>query len=123
MRVTLRSHICKTMFRQRIETSSRTPLISRSAQPSESHPPKTYQTAHPRTPTETVAWAPSLIYLDKYMLYGVYEESGICVRNHCGAEPSRDIEPPGLVSTVGWRDRASASYAAADRFEAPARAA
>src|SRR6202011_57694 len=104
MRVTLRSHICKTMFRQRIETSSRTPLISRSAQPSESHPPKTHQTAYPRTPTETVAWAPSPY---------------ICVRNHCGAEPSRDIEPPGLVPTVGWRDRASASYAGADRFEAP----
>jgi hypothetical protein len=24
----------------------------------ESHPPKTHQTVHPRTPTETVAWAP-----------------------------------------------------------------
>src|SRR6184192_1707237 len=54
---------------------------------------------------------------------GVYEESGICVRNHCGAEPPRDTEPPGLVTTVGWRDRASASYAAADRLKAPARAA
>src|SRR5437899_8423584 len=57
------------------------------------------------------------------MLRGVYQESGICVRNHCGAEPPRDIEPPGLVTTVGWRDRASASYAAADRVKAPARAA
>src|ERR1700681_4075633 len=114
MRVTLTSPICKTMFRQRIEPSSRTPLISRRAQPSESHPPKTHQTAHPRTPTETVAWAPVIIYLDKYMLCGVYEESGICVRNHCGAEPSRNIEPPGLLPTVGWRDRASAWYAAAD---------
>ena len=26
------------------------------------HPPKTHQTVHPRTPTETVAWAPSLLY-------------------------------------------------------------
>src|SRR6266852_5129290 len=57
------------------------------------------------------------------MLCGVYEENGICVRNHCGAEPPRDIEPPGLVTTVGGRDRASASYAAADRVKAPASAA
>src|SRR5436309_7983302 len=57
------------------------------------------------------------------MLCGVYQESGICVRNHCGAEPPRDIEPAGLVPTVGWRDRASTSYDAADRFKAPARAA
>src|SRR5258706_994615 len=48
---------------------------------------------------------------------------GICVRNHCGAEPPRDIEPPRLVPTVGWRDRASASYAAAHRVKAPASAA
>src|SRR6266536_2925521 len=54
---------------------------------------------------------------------GVYEESGICVRNHCGAEPPRDIEPPGLVTTVGWRDRASTSYVATDRVKAPAGAA
>src|SRR5947199_522875 len=57
------------------------------------------------------------------MLYGVYSDRGIGVRNHCGAEPPRDIEPPGLVPTVGGRDRASASYAAADRVKAPARAA
>src|ERR1700732_280965 len=57
------------------------------------------------------------------MLYGVYEEHGICVRNHCGAEPPRDTEPPGLVTTVGRRDRASTSYAAADRVKAPAGAA
>src|ERR1035441_7212727 len=63
------------------------------------------------------------IYLDRYMLCGVYQESEICVRNHCGAEPPRDIEPPGLVTTVGWRDRASTSYAAADRVKAPASAA
>src|SRR3984893_16363020 len=54
------------------------------------------------------------------MLYGVYEERGICLRNHCGAEPPRDTEPPGLVTTVGGRDRASTSYAAADRVQAPA---
>src|ERR1051326_1841508 len=57
------------------------------------------------------------------MLGGVYEESGVCFRNHCGAEPPRDIEPPGLVTTVRGRDRASASYAAADRVQAPASAA
>src|SRR5260370_14092849 len=57
------------------------------------------------------------------MLGRVYKESGICVRSHCGAEPTRDIEPPGLVPTVGGRDRASAWYAAAGRLQAPARAA
>src|ERR1700686_2986111 len=57
------------------------------------------------------------------MLCGVYEEHGIRIRNYCGAEPPRDTEPPGLVATVGWRDRASASYAAADRVKAPASAA
>src|SRR6185437_284793 len=53
---------------------------------------------------------------------GVYQGNGI-LRNHCGAEPPRDTEPPGLVTAVGWRDRASASYDAADRVKAPARAA
>src|ERR1700756_3597252 len=57
------------------------------------------------------------------MLCGVYTESGICLCNHCRAQSSRDIEPPGLVPTVGGRDRASTSYAAADRVQAPARAA
>ena len=65
----------------------------------------------------------AFICLDTHMLCEVYQESGICVRNHCGAEPPRDTEPPGLVTTVGWRDRASASYAAADRVKAPASAA
>src|SRR5271167_158248 len=69
------------------------------------------------------AWPPAYIYLDTYMLCGVYEENGICVRHHCGAEPPRDTGPLGLVTTVGWRDRASTSYAAADRVKAPARAA
>src|SRR5256885_11378527 len=54
------------------------------------------------------------------MLCRVYEEHGICIRYHCGAEPPRDTEPAGLVPTVGGRDRAPASYAAADRVEAPA---
>src|SRR5580693_214154 len=53
----------------------------------------------------------------------VYTRNGICLRNRCGAEPPCDIEPPGLVATVGGRDRASASYAATDRVKAPARAA
>src|SRR5437899_5107974 len=57
------------------------------------------------------------------MLRGVYQESGICVRSDRGAEPSRDIERPGRVTTVGGRGRASASYAAADRVKAPANAA
>src|SRR5580692_4920667 len=53
----------------------------------------------------------------------VYRKSGICIRNHCGAEPPRDIESSGLLAAVGWRDRASSSYVAADRVKAPARAA
>ena len=53
----------------------------------------------------------------------VYQESGVCVRNHCGAEPPRDIEPAGLVTTVGGGDRAPTSYAAANRVKAPASAA
>src|ERR1700730_8550575 len=57
------------------------------------------------------------------MLCGVCQENGICILNHCGAEPPRDIEPPGLVTTVGWRQRASTSHAAADRVKAPASAA
>src|SRR5438445_233020 len=65
----------------------------------------------------------SIIYLDMHMLCGVYQGRGICVRNHCGTEPPRDIEPPGLVPTVGGRDRASASYDAADGVQAPASAA
>src|SRR5580693_7211938 len=57
------------------------------------------------------------------MLYRVYTGYGIRIRGYCGTEPARDTEPPGLVSTVGGRDRASTSYAAADRVKAPARAA
>src|ERR1700721_561516 len=64
-----------------------------------------------------------VICLDTHMLSGVYQESGICFRNHRGAEPPRDIEPAGLVPTVGWRDRASTSHAAAHRVQAPASAA
>src|SRR6266542_2840391 len=60
--------------------------------------------------------------LDWHIPCGVYKKSGICLRHHRGAEPPRDIEPTGLVRTVGWRDRASASYAAADGVKAPARA-
>jgi hypothetical protein len=37
---------------------------------------------HPRTPGEAVAWPPS-ICLDTYMLCGVYQQPGICIRNHC----------------------------------------
>jgi hypothetical protein len=67
--------------------------------------------------------SPACISIDKYMLSEVYDDDGICVRNHCGAKPPRDIEPPGLVTTVGWRDRAPASYVAARRVQAPASAA
>src|SRR2546421_12967124 len=57
------------------------------------------------------------------MLRGVYEEHGICFRNHCRAEPPGDTDSPGLLPTLRGRDRASASYGAADRVEASASAA
>src|ERR1700751_1784824 len=57
------------------------------------------------------------------MLIEVYKERGICIRNHCRAEPPRDLEPAGLVRTSGGRDRTATSYDAADRVEAPACAA
>ncbi len=77
----------------------------------------------PDSPTEPVARTPGFIYLDTHMLCRVYSERGIRVRNHCGAEPPGDTEPAGLVTTVGGGDRASPSYAAADRVKAPASAA
>src|SRR4029077_390238 len=58
-----------------------------------------------------------------YMLCRVYNANGICLRNHRGAEPPRHTEPPGLVTTVGGRNRASTSYVAADGVKAPASAA
>src|SRR5260370_38852732 len=67
------------------------PHGGRSAQRSESHPLKTHRTVHPRTPTETVACPPAFICLDTYMLCRVYQENGIGIRYHCGAEPPRDI--------------------------------
>src|SRR5271167_1949357 len=70
-----------------------------------------------------VALLVAKIYLDTYMLCRVYKGHGVRVRGHCGAEPPRDIEPPDLVPTVGGRDRASTSYAAAGRVKAPASAA
>src|SRR5262249_10562384 len=84
---------------------------------------QTHRTVRPRTPFETASLDFFIIFLDTYILFRVYKKSGIRIRNHCRAEPPRDIEPPGLVATVGGRDRASASYAAADRFQAPESAA
>src|SRR5204863_6504781 len=80
-----------------------------------------HQTVHPprpRKPPPGPVYALTRIFSLRYI-----QRCGICVRNHCGAEPPRDTEPPGLVATLGWRDRASASYAAADRVKAPASAA
>ena len=54
------------------------------------------------------------------MPHAVYKGGGICIRNHCRAKPTRDIEPPGLVSAVGGGDRASAPNAATDGVKAPA---
>src|SRR5262249_18673534 len=54
---------------------------------------------------------------------GVYQEGGICLRNHRRAEPPRDIEPAGLVGAVGRRNRTSPWHGAAGRLEAPARTA
>src|SRR5580698_1792193 len=66
---------------------------------------------------------PAGLCLDKHMLHAVYKERGICFRNHCGAEPPRDIESPCLVTAVGGRNRAPTSDAAAHRVQAPASAA
>src|SRR5579864_5424358 len=57
------------------------------------------------------------------MLYGVYKERGIRIRNYCRAEPPRHTGPAGLLTTVGGRDRASAAYVAADRVQTSAGAA
>ena len=80
--------------------------------------PNTHQTVRPRTLNETGP----IICLDTHILRGVYQESGVSVRSHCGTEPPCDIEPSGLVTTVGWRDRGPASHGAADRVQAPASA-
>ena len=49
---------------------------------------------------------PQRIFLDMYIRLAVHTEDGICDRNDCGAEPPRDLEPAGLVPTVGRGDRA-----------------
>ena len=58
--------------------------------------------------------------LDTYMRLAVYTDCG-AVRNHCRAEPPRDIEPSGLVPTVSGRNRAATSYVPADSIKTPAR--
>src|SRR5512132_3971775 len=57
------------------------------------------------------------------MRHGAYSWHGVCLRNHCRAEPSRDPEPARVVSAVGGGDRARAAHAAAGRVQAPASAA
>src|SRR4029079_18183148 len=57
------------------------------------------------------------------MLYTVYKCCGIRVRDYRGAQSPRHIEPAGFVGAVGRRDRAATGDAAADRLEAPPRAA
>src|SRR5215469_6769811 len=64
-----------------------------------------------------------LIYLDTYMPHRVYDGHGIRVRDHCRAEPPRNIDPARLIATVGWGHRASAPYAANVRVQASASAA
>src|SRR4051794_5464362 len=53
----------------------------------------------------------------------VYKKCGVRVRDHCGAEPPRDIKLVGIVTTVGRRDRAPTGYDAAGGIETPASAA
>src|ERR1700716_43428 len=67
--------------------------------------------------------ASPLYTLTSICLVEYIKHHGICVRNHCGAEPPRDNEPAGLVTTVCWRDRTPTSCAAADRVKASASAA
>src|SRR6185369_2836540 len=42
----------------------------------------------------------SCIFLDSYMPFEAYSARGICIRDHCGAEPPCDIESFGFVGTV-----------------------
>src|SRR5215467_2216682 len=58
--------------------------------------------------------------LHVYTMLSILKRHGIGIRNHCGAKPPRDIESAGLVGTVGGRNRASTSDAAADCVQAPA---
>jgi DNA-binding transcriptional ArsR family regulator len=48
-----------------------------------------------------VAWIPIFHFRDAIEVL----LNGICLRNHCGAEPPRDTESPDLVPAVGGRDR------------------
>src|SRR5262249_25445817 len=54
-----------------------------------------------------------------YILYEVYKEGGKRIRDHCRAQPPRDLKPAGLVGAVGGRDRASTSHVAADGIQTP----
>jgi DNA-binding transcriptional ArsR family regulator len=73
------------------------------AQPSESHPPKTHQAAHPRTPAENVVWFRSLyIALQVYTLTSIF--SGGYIKNmesvfEIIAEPNRRAILSLLVSS------------------------
>ena len=82
-----------------------------------------WDTRCPNPLRQWVRASPPCICLDRYIPIRVYTERGIRIRNYCRAQPPRDLGPPGLVPAVGGRDRAPASYAAADRIKAPARAA
>src|SRR5579864_6459183 len=61
--------------------------------------------------------------LTRICYMGYIRGCGIGFRNHRRAEPARHLEPSGLVTTVGGRDRASASHAATGCIQAPASAA
>ena len=54
---TQQPHLTTPVFGAALVTASNAEAAG--AQRSESHPPKTHRTVHPRTPTETVAWAPA----------------------------------------------------------------
>jgi hypothetical protein len=59
---------------QRRQTAARLNAEAAGARSALNRTAKTHQTVHPSTPTETIAWGRPLacIYLDTYILYGVY---------------------------------------------------
>src|SRR5215471_13691390 len=60
------------------------------------------------------------IFLDTYITYEVYKGNGIRIRSRGRAQSPRDIEPAGVLRTIGGRARAPASHVATSRLQAPA---
>src|SRR5262249_28329147 len=59
------------------------------------------------------------LLLDRYMLRWAYARYAICVRDHCGAEPTSHSEPTGIVGAVRRGTRGPAPDATAFGPERP----